>query len=122
MCLTEGKKKKLTCQRVVEEGFVEKVGFKLYLASTRFYKRGRREHGRRERAWQKGPTQERTKGQNGGNTEDVKRQESAVFGRLAWIWEERGSDSGARLGGSRGQDLFLKLCSLGHQCSIKLEM
>lgn len=28
--------------KVVEEGFMEKVGFKLYFASTRFYKRGRR--------------------------------------------------------------------------------
>ena len=51
-----------------------------------------------------------------------KRQESRVFGRLAWIWEEQGSKAAARLGGNGGQDLFLKPCSLEHQCSIKLEM
>ena len=42
MCLKEGKKKKAYMSKVVEEGFMEKVGFKLYFASTRFYKRGRR--------------------------------------------------------------------------------
>ena len=123
MCLKEGKKKKLTCQKWSRKALWRRWDSSCTLPALDFTREGED-----ERAWQKrecgrrGQARREQKGRSGETWRMSKRQESAVFGRLAWIWEERGSEAGARLGGSGGQDLFLKLCSLEHQCSIKLEM
>ena len=70
-----------------------------------------RERGRRESVAE-GAKPGENKRAEGGKHGGCPRDRSQLFGRLAWIWEERGSEAGARLGGSGGQDLFLKLCSL----------
>lgn len=89
------REKKAYMSKVVEEGFMEKVGFKLYLASTRFYNRGRRERGRRGESVTEGAKPGRNKRAGWGKHRGCPRDRSQLC-----LADSRGSgrNGEARLG------------------------